>query len=129
MQAVLSKIAKGISVCYSEVFPNQNNDYFYFVYIGKIFLVADSYCMNPDCTCEEAVLNFVQAYPREDKKTDSFKIRYKLNGRGYKIHDHGRFTRREIKAIVMHFSADTTILELLNERFKQMKEKANEILS
>lgn len=129
MQAVLSKIAKGISVCYSEVFPNQNNDYFHFVYIGKIFLVADSYCMNPDCTCEEAVLNFVQAYPREDKKTDSFMIRYKINGRGYKIHDHGRFTRREIKAVVMHFTADTTILELLNERFKQMKEKANEILS
>jgi hypothetical protein len=74
MQAVLSKMAKGISVCYSEVFPNQNDDYFHFVYIGKIFLVADSYCMNPDCTCQEAVLNFVQAYPREGKKADSFMI-------------------------------------------------------
>ena len=85
--------------------------------------------MNPDCTCQEAVLNFVQAYPREGKKADSFIIRYKLNGRGYKIHEHGKFTRREIKAIVMHFTADTTILELVNERFKEMKEKAKEILS
>ncbi|MDR7238440.1 hypothetical protein J2Y02_003068 [Neobacillus drentensis] len=56
-------------------------------------------------------------------------VRYKLNGRGYKIHDHGKFSRREIKAIVMHFTADNTTLELLNERFKQMKEKVNEILS
>jgi hypothetical protein len=129
MQEVLIKMAKGISVCYSEVFPNPNDDYFHFVYIGKTFLVADSYCMNPDCTCQEAVLNFVQAYPREGKKADSFMIRYKLNGRGYKIHDHGKFTRREIKAIVMHFTADTSILELLNERFKEMKEKAKEILN
>ena len=29
MQAVLSKMAKGISVCYSEVFPNANDDYFH----------------------------------------------------------------------------------------------------
>jgi hypothetical protein len=129
MQAVLIKMAKGISVCYSEVFPNPNDDYFHFDYIGKTYLVADSYCMNPDCTCQEAVLNFVQAYPREGKKADSFMIRYKLNGRGYKIHDHGKFTRREIKAIVMHFTADPTILELFNERFKEMKEKAKEILS
>jgi hypothetical protein len=27
MQAVLSKMTKGISVCYSEVFPNANDDY------------------------------------------------------------------------------------------------------
>jgi len=129
MNAVLSKISNGISVCYSEVFPNQETDYFHFVYIGKIFLVADSYCMNPDCTCQEAVLNFVQAYPREDRKADSFIIRYKLNGRGYKIHDKGKFNKREIQAIVMHFTADGTILKSLNERFKEMKEKAKEILS
>lgn len=30
MHAVLNKIAKGISVCYSEVFPYQNDDYFNF---------------------------------------------------------------------------------------------------
>jgi hypothetical protein len=129
MEAVLSKIAEGITVCYSEVFPNQNNDYFHFAYIGKVFLVADSYCMRPDCTCQEAVLNFVQAYPREERKTESFIIRIKLNGRGYKIHDHGRFTRREIKAIVKHFTADAKFVKLLNERYKEMKEKATEILS
>lgn len=129
MHAVLSKMAKGTTVCYSEVFPDQNNDYFHFVYIGKIFLVADSYCMNPDCTCLEAVLNFVQAYPREGRKTYSFMVRFKLNGRGYKIHDQGKFTRREIKAILMHFTADDTNLKLFNERYKEMKEKAKEILS
>jgi hypothetical protein len=129
MHAVLNKIAKGISVCYSEVFPNQDNDYFNFVYIGKLFLVADSYCMNPDCTCQEAVLNFVQVYPRENKKADSFMIRFKLNGRGYKIHDHGKFNKREIQAIVRHFTADDTIPQFLNERFKEMKEKAKDILS
>lgn len=128
MNAVLSKMAKGITVCYSEAFPNQENDYFNFVYMGKIFLVADSYCMNPDCACQEAVLNFVQAYPREGRKADSFMIRYKLNGRGYKIHENGKFTRREIQAIVMHFTADPTMLKLLNERYKEMKEKAKEIL-
>jgi hypothetical protein len=129
MHAVLSKIAKGITVCYSEVFPDQDSDYFHLVYIGKLFLVADSYCMNPDCKCQEAVLNFVQVYPREDKRADSFMIRLKLNGRGYKIHEHGRFIKREIQAIVMHFTADPTMLKLLNERYKEMKEKAKEILS
>lgn len=129
MNAVLSKIAEGITVCYAEVFPDQSNDYFHCVYIGKLFLVADSYCMNPDCTCQEAVLNFVQAYPREGRKAESFMIRYKLNGRGFKIHEHGRFTRREIQAIVMHFTADTMIVKLLNERYNEMKEKAKEILS
>jgi hypothetical protein len=128
MHAVLSKIAEGVTVCYSEVFPNPNDDYFRLDYIGKVFLVADSYCLNPDCTCQEAVLNFVQVYPREDRKTYSFVIRFKLNGRGYKIHDHGKFNRREIQAIVLHFTTDDTILKLLNERFKEMKEKAKEII-
>jgi hypothetical protein len=129
MQAVLSKIAKGISVCYSEVFPDNEHDYFHVVYNGKIFLIADSYCMNPDCSCEEAVLNFVQSYPRENRKTDSFIIRYKLNGRGFKIHDHGKIHKREIQAIVRLFTVEETILKLLNERFKEMKEKAKEFLS
>jgi hypothetical protein len=129
MNAVLSKMAKGITVCYSEVFPTQDNDYFHFAYIGKLFLIADSYCMNPDCTCQEAVLNFVQVYPREGKKAANFMIGLKLNGRGYKIHDYGKFNKREIKSIVMHFTSDDTILKLLNERFKEMKEKAKEILS
>jgi hypothetical protein len=129
MHTVLNKMAKGITVCYSEVFPNHNDDYFHFVYLGKVFLIADAYCMNPDCTCQEAVLNFVQVYPREGRKADSFMIRFKLNGRGYKIHDHGKFSRREIKAIVMHFTADDTIPQFLNERFKEMKEKAKDILS
>ncbi|XJZ27899.1 hypothetical protein ACF5W4_03460 [Bacillota bacterium Lsc_1132] len=130
MNAVLSKIAEGITVGYSEVFttPN-NNDYFRFVYNGKLFLVADSYCMNPDCPCQEAVLNFVQVYPREARKAASFMIRHKLSGRGYKIHSQGIFRKREIRAIVMHFTADDTILKLLNERFKEMKEKAKEMLS
>lgn len=128
MPAVMSKIAKGITVCYAEVFPDHENDYFHLVYMGKIFLIADSYCMNPDCTCQEAALNFVQVYPREGKKADSFMIRLKLNGRGYKIHDHGKFNRREIKAIVMHFTADDTILKLLNERYKEMKERVKDIL-
>lgn len=129
MYAVLSKMANGITVCYSEVFPDQNQDYFHCKYIGRLFLVADSYCMNPDCTCQEAVLNFVQVYPREDRDDNSFMIRFKLNGRGYKIHERGRFNKREIQGIVMHFTSDGTILERLNERYKEMKEEVKKILS
>lgn len=129
MNAVLNKIAKSITVCYAEVFPNQDNDYLHFVYMGKIFLIADSYCMNPACSCQEAVLHFVQVYPRGDKKADSFMVRYKLNGRGYKIHEYGQFIKREIKAIVMHFTSDDMIVKLLNERFNEMKEKVKDILS
>ncbi|WP_066072526.1 hypothetical protein [Neobacillus soli] len=129
MNAVLSSIAKGITVCYSEVFPDQSDDFFHLAYIGKLFLIADSYCMNPDCKCQEAVLKFVQVYPREGKKADSFIIRYKLNGRGYTILERNGFTKREIQAIVMHFTPDDTILKLLNERYEEMKEKAKEILS
>lgn len=129
MNAVLSKMAKGITVCYSEAFPDQNNDYFHLACLGKIFVVADSYCMNPDCLCQEAVLQFFQAFPREGREADSFTICFKLNGRGYKIYDQGKFHKREIKSIVMHFTADGSILKLLNERYKEMKEKAQEILS
>lgn len=131
MNAVLTKMVKGITVCYSEVFPDpdQNNDFFQLNYLGKLFLIADSYCMNPDCTCKEAVLNFVQAYPKEGRKADSFMIRLKLNGRGYKIHDRGIFSKREIQAIIMYFTADGTFLELFNERYNEMKEKAKEILN
>ncbi|WP_462412878.1 hypothetical protein [Neobacillus sp. Marseille-QA0830] len=130
MHAVLSKMAKGITVCYSEVFPNEGDDYFHLVYMGKLFLIADSYCMNPDCTCQEAALHFLQVYPREEgKPADSFMVGLKLNGRGQRIYDHGRFHKREIQSIVMHFTADGTKLELLNQRYKEMKEKAKEILS
>jgi hypothetical protein len=129
MQAMLSKIAKGITVCYAEVFPNQDNEFFHLPYMGKLFLIADSYCMNPDCTCQEAVLNFVQVYPREGRDADSFMLRCKLNGRGYKIHDQGKFHRGEIKAIMMHFKADCNVQTLLTERFKEMREKVDEILS
>lgn len=44
MHAVLGKVAKGITVCYSEVFPNQANDYFHLAYMEKLFIIADSYC-------------------------------------------------------------------------------------
>lgn len=128
MNAVLRKIAQGVTVCYSEIFPNQDSDFFSLDYLGKLFLVADSYCMNPDCTCQEAVLHFLQVYPREEKKADSFMVRYKLNGRGFKIHERGKFNKREIQSIVMHFTADDTILKLLNNRFNEMKEKAQEII-
>lgn len=128
MHTMLSKIAKSITVCYAEVFPNHNNDFFHLVYMGKLFVIADSYCLNPDCTCQEAALNFVQVYPREDKKADSFMIGFKLNGRGYKIHDQGKFNKREIRSIMMHFTADNTVTKLLNERFGEMKEKVKEIL-
>ncbi len=126
---ILRKIFRGISVCYSEVFPNQDIDFFELEYSGKLFLVADSYCMNPDCKCHETVLNFVQVYPREGRKADSFMIRYKLNGRGYKIHAQGKFNRHELRTIVRHFTTDDMILQPLNERFKEMKEKAKEMFS
>ncbi|MBM4763115.1 hypothetical protein [Bacillus sp. B15-48] len=128
MHAVLSKIAKGITVCYSEVFPEHDNDFFHLDYMGKLFIIADSYCMNPDCTCQEAVLNFVQVYPREGKKADSFMISLKLNGRGYKIYDQGKFHRGEIKNILLRFNVDNKIGNLLKERFKEMRGKAKEIL-
>lgn len=91
-------------------------------------MIADSYCMNPDCSCQEAALHFVQVYPREGRKADSFMIRQKLNGKGYKIHDVGKFNKREIKAIVMKFTADDTLTKHLNERFQEMKEKVKEML-
>jgi hypothetical protein len=129
MQAVLSKIANSMTVYYSEVFPGHDNEYFHLAYIGKLFLIVDSYCMNPDCTCQEAFLNFVQVYPREDQKPKKFMVRMKLNGRGFKIHDYGSFTKREIQAILMHFNANSMILKQLNDRHKEMREKALEILS
>jgi hypothetical protein len=129
MHAVLSKIAKGITVCYAEVFPNQDNEYLHLPYMGKLFLIADSYCLNPDCTCQEAALNFVQVYPREGKQADNFMVMFKLNGRGFKIHEQGKFHRSEIKAIMMHFNVDHNIQNILNERFKEMRDKASEILS
>lgn len=129
MNAVLSKIAKGMTVYYSEFFPNHVDDYFHFAYMGKLFLIADSYCMRPDCTCQEAALHFVQVYPREQEKPDSFLIGLKLNGRGVRIHDQGKFHKREIQAMVMRYTADGQMLTLLNERYKEMREKTTEILS
>jgi hypothetical protein len=128
MQAVLRKISKRITVCYSELFPDSTDEYFHLAYMGKLFIVADSYCMNPDCTCQEAALHFVQTYPKEGGKSESFMIRYKLNGRGYKVHEQGMFNRRDIQNIVRHFTADNTIPVVLNERYKVMKEKVKEIL-
>ncbi|MBS4217515.1 hypothetical protein KHA96_04210 [Bacillus sp. FJAT-49711] len=129
MDAVLSKIAKGVTICYSEVFPNLDNDYLHLNYLGKLFLFADSYCMNPDCTCQEVVLNFLQTYPRENEKNNNFIVRFKLNGRGYKIHDQGRFNRSEIKAIIMRITVDDSYVKLFNERYTEMKEKAIKIIS
>ncbi|NMD72761.1 hypothetical protein HHO41_21275 [Bacillus sp. DNRA2] len=129
MNPVLKKIVRGLSVCYSEVFPNPDTDYFELEYNGKLFIIADSYCMNPDCTCQEAVLNFVQIIPKRGREAESFMIRYKLNGRGYKIHDQGNFNRHELRSIVRHFTSDGMILKPLNERFNEMKEKAKVIFS
>jgi hypothetical protein len=128
MQAVFKKISKRITVCYSELFPDSTDEYFHFANMGKLFIVADSYCMNPDCTCQEAALHFLQTYPMNGRKAESFMIRYKLNGRGYKIHEQGIFNRHDIQNIVRQFTADQTITDSLNERYKVMKEKVKEIL-
>jgi hypothetical protein len=85
--------------------------------------------VNPGCTCQEAGLHFVQVYPCEQEKQDDFLIGLKLNGRGFRIHDQGKYHKREIQAMVMRFTADGQMLKILNERYKEMKEKAIEILS
>lgn len=131
MNTVLSKIARGITVCYAEVFPqvNEYDDYFHFSYEGKLFLIVDSYCMNPDCECQEVALHFVQAYPRESEKPASFMIRSELSGRGYTIQDHGNFRKREIKSIFTKFTSDNEPSTLFTERYKKMKQKAKEIIN
>jgi hypothetical protein len=128
MQAVFRKISKRMTVCYSELFPDSTDEYFHFAYMGKLFIVADSYCMNPDCTCQEAALHFVQTYPVNGRKAESFMIKYKLNGRGYKIYEQGMFNRHDIQNIMRQFTADHTMPVLLNERYKVMKEKVKEVL-
>ncbi|MFS0862341.1 hypothetical protein [Fredinandcohnia sp. 179-A 10B2 NHS] len=55
-------------------------------------------------------------------------IRFKLNGRGYKIHDQGKYSRRDIQTFVRHFTADDSILVLLNERYNEMKVEAKEMI-
>jgi hypothetical protein len=128
MQAVFRKISKRMTVCYSELFPDSTDEYFHLAYRGKLFLVADSYCMNPQCTCQEAALHFVQTYPMQGKKSESFMVKYKLNGRGYKIYEQGTFNRLDIQNILRQFTADQRITVQLNERYRIMKKKVQEIL-
>lgn len=129
MQGILRKIANGRTVCYSEVFPVKGKEYFHFAYNGSLFLIADSYCMNPDCTCQQVFLEFVQVYPNNGRKAVGFTIRHTLNGRGYEINERGQFNKREIRAIVMHFTAMPMLLKTLNERYVEMKKKAEDMLS
>jgi hypothetical protein len=128
MQAVFRKISKRMTVCFSELFPDSPDEYFHLSYKGKLFIVVDSYCMNPGCTCREAALHFVQTYPMQGKKSESFMIKFRLNGRGYKIYEQGKFNRLDIQNVVRQFTADHTMTDVLNERYTVMKEKVKEIL-
>ena len=48
----------GLPVAYQDLFPSDREDYV--LPDGRIFSVADSYCINPKCTCEDATTYFVE---------------------------------------------------------------------
>jgi len=107
---------------YSEVFDTKMMNQIMFEYSGTDYFVIDSYCINPQCKCNDCILAFFDLIPGRKVSTEKFAIRLKLNTGKYKIENANVISNDEIDDIFCAFLENTDINSLLKKRYRKMKE-------
>jgi hypothetical protein len=96
------------------------------------FLVFESYCDDPECACNEVILEFVETSPQLEPITDAmgFAIKLSLKDWQFEILDNRHAPQEKVKAILSEFQNDLApqFKERFQKRYQRVKDFAKRAL-
>ncbi len=120
-----SMITDSKCFAYTEVFDEDNS---VFMYKGAKYIVIDHYCMNPDCICNEAVLEFINIIPERKEQKAKFAVRLKLDELKYTI-EFNNTTQKELDEISQYYlNTCKDRITAYRNHYRKMKELGKKIL-
>jgi len=130
------EIKGGMIVPYREVFgeldhtePGKAQFEFSFQYQGTNYFVEDLYCMNPECDCATAHLNFFQYEPEKAKAHQIFICNFSFEGKLEIETVIPPLTEQEAAKLFESWKQEEPdLLELVKERYQQIKDAGRQLL-
>ncbi|MDA8335874.1 MAG: SEC-C metal-binding domain-containing protein [Peptococcaceae bacterium] len=118
---VIDAIAKGLTLYYEDIFGSVNAERLTFNYGNDQYLISDQYCINPDCLCNDAYLQFVKIDPRKRKQGIYFAVKLQLTNYNYEFLER-KCPYEEAFNIVSYVRKNRPeILKVLKRRYAEMK--------
>lgn len=110
----------GNCISYNEVFENSKT-----ILIrdekNNLIYIDDSYCMNPECLCNETFISFVEVNELDNSGEHIFTLLFKLKTGRYEVESKA-CTDERMKDILKSFKKEEKLIrEDLNRRYKDMK--------
>lgn len=132
----VDKIENGEMVAYSEVFGNTGSVVyggrgasFRFDYNGKIYFIDDLYCINPGCRCKEVLLVFLEFLEETKVISCVFEARWSFKNK-LEFEIRSNCTKDDAKKIFKEWQkSESDILDLLKERYEQIKDIGHRLIS
>lgn len=121
-------IRNGSSVGYVEVYGDEDSESFRINDGPRAILVDDSYCMNPKCDCNEALLSFMDISPLAGGAQRRFALRYHLRKGNYEIIDQ-LCGREELEKLTTQFFGKVGTRSLLKQRYEKMRKAGKQIIA
>ena len=123
-----SIVSDGRCALYSEIFDVGDMAWFTFEYNNTKFLIADQYCMNPSCKCNEVILTFIKFEQDKEELDMEFAIKLFFVGLRFDILE-SKCARSEALEIASSFvyKEKEYIKTTFKDRYKKMKEVAGKI--
>lgn len=119
-----SSIEKNQHVYYAEIFNPRDYENLYFEYKGVKYFVLDSYCINPNCYCYDAVLSFFEEHLLEETLSPLFSVEVKFEEGKYEVLERSNgVDSKDLKEIYHCFLkyTDDEDLNRLKMRYWRMK--------
>jgi uncharacterized protein YchJ len=123
-------IIKGKTIRYVKVFGNSQG-----LAVAKNrdaiveYFVVDTYCMNPDCECNNVYLQFIKNHEQMNAEQADFTITFSLRTKKYTLTDiHGILEKEAAEIVKEEVENSTDIVMLLKQRYLNMKQAGREVL-
>jgi hypothetical protein len=118
---VIDAIAKGLNLYYEDIFGSVNEEILTFTYGNDQYLISDQYCINPDCLCNDAYLQFVKVDPRKRKQNIYVAVKLHLTNYTYEFLDRICPYDEALNIVSYVRKNKPEILKLLKNRYAEMK--------
>lgn len=112
----------GQCVPFVEIYPEHTPNQFQFQHMGTQYLVDDQYCIDPACTCNEAVLTYVSLTHDDGVNSHRFVLRLSLATGTYTVEQANGYSTEEMRQIHNAYMAHIhRNLGLFRRRYAKMK--------
>jgi len=122
--SIAEGILRSIYQLYQHIFGPRDVELFQLNYRGD-YTIADQYCMNPECLCNDVHLTF---YNMNEKNKSDFSVVYKIDEKTYSIVEP-RKADVDVHTVMKYFiSNKPETLKAISRRYQEMKKAGRKIL-